>query len=148
MEKRIWSKPEMHEFAFAANEYVSTCYSGNCDIEAGAVKPKDTWGETVLTWWYKIFFAWDDKNSDNKVDYFDGEIGGVINDDNNPCNEPFNLEGRYQKVASPDILYYEGLFGYKPETDITAETVWTTAYHFRGSGTTHLCSNLRESGKS
>ncbi|MGN0774997.1 MAG: hypothetical protein ACI4MP_14525 [Candidatus Ventricola sp.] len=25
MEKRIWSKPEMNEFAFAANEYVAGC---------------------------------------------------------------------------------------------------------------------------
>ena len=158
MEKRIWSKPEMHEFAFAANEYVSTCYSGNCDIKAGAVKPKDTmWlpivGEQVLSWWYKIFFAWDDKNNDNKVDYFDGEIGGVINDDNDPCNAPFNLEGRYQKVASPDILYYEYFNGYKPETEITNETVWETAYHFESGShwydkNTHLCSVLNESGKS
>lgn len=25
MEKKIWSKPEMNEFAFAANEYVAAC---------------------------------------------------------------------------------------------------------------------------
>ena len=25
MEKRIWTKPEMNEFAFAANEYVAAC---------------------------------------------------------------------------------------------------------------------------
>lgn len=30
MEKRIWTKPEMNEFAFAANEYVAACGdSGN-----------------------------------------------------------------------------------------------------------------------
>lgn len=29
MEKRIWSKPEMNEFAFAANEYVAACGDEN-----------------------------------------------------------------------------------------------------------------------
>ena len=33
MEKRIWSKPEMHEFAFAANEYVAAA----CGPDAGGV---------------------------------------------------------------------------------------------------------------
>ena len=38
MEKRIWSKPEMHEFAFAANEYVAACgdrksYKFECNAE-------------------------------------------------------------------------------------------------------------------
>lgn len=44
MEKRIWSKPEMHEFAFAANEYVATScgdngkkYLFNCNAPAGAL---------------------------------------------------------------------------------------------------------------
>lgn len=43
MEKKIWSKPEMHEFAFAANEYVaSSCgdsgknYLFTCDAGGGA----------------------------------------------------------------------------------------------------------------
>ena len=42
MEKRIWSKPEMNEFAFAANEYVAACgdsgttYLFKCD--AGLVE--------------------------------------------------------------------------------------------------------------
>ena len=41
MEKRIWSKPEMHEFAFAANEYVAACgdehkkYLFTCDAGGG-----------------------------------------------------------------------------------------------------------------
>lgn len=39
MEKRIWSKPEMNEFAFAANEYVAACgpsgqtYKFECNAE-------------------------------------------------------------------------------------------------------------------
>lgn len=45
MEKRIWSKPEMHEFAFAANEYVAsacgggTTYKFKCD--AGLVEKEN-----------------------------------------------------------------------------------------------------------
>lgn len=35
MEKRIWSKPEMNEFAFAANEYVAACWKINCNVELG-----------------------------------------------------------------------------------------------------------------
>lgn len=35
MEKRIWSKPEMHEFAFAANEYVAACWKINCNVPYG-----------------------------------------------------------------------------------------------------------------
>ena len=35
MEKRIWSKPEMNEFAFAANEYVAACWKINCNVEWG-----------------------------------------------------------------------------------------------------------------
>lgn len=41
MEKKIWSKPEMNEFAFAANEYVAACgdsgtvYKFTCDAGGG-----------------------------------------------------------------------------------------------------------------
>ncbi len=43
MEKRIWSKPEMNEFVFAANEYVAACGDQNrvykfiCDALAGTL---------------------------------------------------------------------------------------------------------------
>lgn len=43
MEKKIWSKPEMNEFAFAANEYVAACgdenkiYNFDCNAPAGWV---------------------------------------------------------------------------------------------------------------
>ena len=35
MEKRIWSKPEMNEFAFAANEYVAACWKIKCNVPFG-----------------------------------------------------------------------------------------------------------------
>ena len=50
MEKKIWSKPEMNEFAFAANEYVAACgdsgtnYLFTCD--AGGGKYGRVWMET------------------------------------------------------------------------------------------------------
>lgn len=43
MEKMMWTKPEMNEFAFAANEYVAGCgdqnwaYDFNCNAPAGWV---------------------------------------------------------------------------------------------------------------
>lgn len=51
MEKKIWNKPEMNEFAFAANEYVATsCGSGmtykfKCD--AGLVEKDNPWYEIL-----------------------------------------------------------------------------------------------------
>lgn len=48
MEKLIWTKPEMNEFAFAANEYVAACgdvgknYLFTCDAGGGA------WGNVWL----------------------------------------------------------------------------------------------------
>lgn len=42
MEKKIWSKPEMNEFAFAANEYVAACgdgrkYEFECNAPGGTL---------------------------------------------------------------------------------------------------------------
>ena len=53
MEKRIWSKPEMHEFAFAANEYVAACGDENrvfkfiCDAAAGVLFYYKNWAVQV-----------------------------------------------------------------------------------------------------
>ena len=65
MEKRIWSKPEMNEFVFAANEYVATsCGDGGttdkftCDAGEGTAThvgygslrdPKSCWCGTIHT---------------------------------------------------------------------------------------------------
>lgn len=50
MEKRIWSKPEMNEFAFAANEYVAACGDSGTDYlftcDAGGGKYGYVWMET------------------------------------------------------------------------------------------------------
>lgn len=52
MEKKIWSKPEMHEFAFAANEYVATsCGDGttyNFKCDAGLVEKENP---NYIPWW-------------------------------------------------------------------------------------------------
>ena len=49
MEKRIWSKPEMNEFAFAANEYVAACGDGGTNYlftcDAGGGKDGYVWLE-------------------------------------------------------------------------------------------------------
>lgn len=149
MEKRIWSKPEMHEFAFAANEYVSTCYSGKCDTRAGWIRlgfPEGIWaGAKDL---YKLFFSWID-TGDSVVQKSEVDLTKVVNDYNIPCNENFNEKGSYQSVASPDTLFYRDDNNvWKSVDEITDDTEWTKAYHFEGHGTTHLCGNLKESGKS
>lgn len=50
MEKKIWSKPEMNEFAFAANEYVAACGDKGQNIlftcDAGGGKYGRVWMET------------------------------------------------------------------------------------------------------
>lgn len=161
MEKRIWSKPEMHEFAFAANEYVSTCYSGMCDTSAGAT------GKTIdITWkdWFgvvhtatrnlfKLFFAWND-TGDGVVQSSEVDLNNIVNMDNTPCDKPFNLEGSFKYVASPDTFFYrdEG-YAWKSVDEITTDTKWEKAYHFESGSywfdkNTHLCSVLNESGKS
>ena len=54
----MWSKPEMNEFAFAANEYVAACGDENkvfkfiCDAKEGLLyywkKKTDIWGLDTL----------------------------------------------------------------------------------------------------
>ena len=54
MEKKIWSKPEMNEFAFAANEYVAACGDQNsvfkfvCDAVAGPLYYYKNWLVSVV----------------------------------------------------------------------------------------------------
>lgn len=54
MEKKIWSKPEMHEFVFAANEYVAACGDQNrvfkfvCDAVAGPLYYYKNWLVSVV----------------------------------------------------------------------------------------------------
>lgn len=63
MEKRIWSKPEMNEFVFAANEYVAAAcgdggktYKFKCDGESGGIF------DGGKVYWYKDLDA--EKNPD------------------------------------------------------------------------------------
>ena len=159
MEKRIWSKPEMNEFAFAANEYVSTCYYGFCDIDAGKTGEKieieikipeiGTIGK-IKRDLYKLFFAWND-TGDGEVQSNEVDLNNIVNGRNQACNEPFNAEGSYVNVATPDTLFYQDpndWNAWKSVNEITDNTEWTKAYHFEGSGSTHLCKTLNESGKS
>lgn len=162
MEKRIWSKPEMNEFAFAANEYVSTCYSGRCDISAGKTGKTIDIGEwedkhgvvhKITRNLFKLFFAWND-TGDNIVQSSEVDLNNIVNMDNTPCDEPFNLDGTFKYVASPDTLFYrDESYAWKSVDEITEETEWQSAYHFESGDkwynkTTHLCSVLNESGKS
>ena len=94
MEKRIWSKPEMHEFAFAANEYVATsCGDGKkynfvCTAERGDLFywKKQEWkgifnGGFVNTDWTNNDGIVDGKVDPNKVGKA-SHLGGY-----KPCKE-------------------------------------------------------------
>lgn len=153
MEKRMWVQPELNEVTFAADNYcASGCYYGKCDIDAGHVS--NGWINDKLEFLYRIFFAWNDTSGDGVVQNDEVDLNNIVNMSNEACGEEFNLQGSYQKVVTPDTLFYrEGLGGpWKPQNAITDNTVWQSAYHFEsGSGwnhSTHLCSNLQESSAS
>lgn len=68
MEKRIWSKPEMNEFAFAANEYVAACGDGGTNYlftcDAGGGKSGQVWLETNGVDDCQTQGHWDSSNSE------------------------------------------------------------------------------------
>lgn len=73
MEKKIWSKPEMNEFAFAANEYVAACgdqnrvYMFECDAKGGWLYYyKNLLVEWVDGAWNKLT-DWSAKDDDKKL---------------------------------------------------------------------------------
>ena len=60
MEKKIWSKPEMNEFAFAANEYVAACgdtknwfFKFVCNL--GKIDLKDYGIDFQFNWKFDIY---------------------------------------------------------------------------------------------
>ena len=176
MEKMIWEKPEMNDIAFGASEYVATCYAGVCDIDAGKTGDKITVEDDYYEreFWelqgewkfgnvekdlYRLFFAWNDSGEkDGIVQWAEVDMTDVVNDGNTACDKPFNAEGDFRYVASPDTFFYQdthknGGYTWKPVTEINSATKWTSAYHFYSGETfwdrnTHLCSVLNESGKS
>lgn len=67
MEKRIWTKPEMKEVLFTADEYVAACWKINCNVESGfgfidndGDKLWNKLIDTLLTPWTKKW-DWEEK---------------------------------------------------------------------------------------
>ena len=77
MDKMMWSKPEMNEFAFAANEYVASCGDNGQNIlftcDAGGGAYGYVWTETTGDDWDNL------KNGqglDTKRSYLGGPVDG------------------------------------------------------------------------
>lgn len=81
MEKKIWSKPEMNEFVFAANEYVAACGDNGSDY---LFKCDASWG--ILHYFKNLLVSKDAAEPDwDTVDYRqagDTEIGPYL-----PCGK-------------------------------------------------------------
>ena len=88
MEKRIWSKPEMNEFAFAANEYVAACANGKsykfeCDAKRGPLY----WFGTMVDSVFEALRVESEKQPDFS-DYDNDKIGSSYH----PCEEEHEAE--------------------------------------------------------
>lgn len=117
MEKKIWSKPEMNEFAFAANEYVATscgdggttykftCDAGQIDKHVGVghvFNPTTCWcGEKHWLGGY------DDMHHYNVYRDNDGDFGEQVGLGYHPCGETH--EATVGKNESFGDVFFAGL---------------------------------------
>ena len=156
MEKRIWTKPEMNEFAFAANEYVAACgvmnrvYKFICDAFAGNLyywkKTEEQWVwdgflqghyETVNTDW---------TNNDGKVDgKVDSSLWGDASyiGDYHPCGA--------EHEASVYDDFFDGFVDYNKNgkfDDGEGVIVWRGPNGNNGHATKKLDMNTWETAKS
>ena len=114
MEKRIWSKPEMHEFAFAANEYVATsCGDGKnylfkCDAGGGALghvwletngvddcQTEDKWNQTGPFPWDREYEYYADRSLG---DYY------ACGTEHETKNQNEFLNGWYRKFGTSEFI--------------------------------------------
>lgn len=109
MEKRIWTKPEMNEFAFAANEYVAAA----CGPDAGGV----VYGFECNAGGGVSGELW---NHDKTENYTDGwkhdELGNSVYDSYHACGE--------KHEASSQDEFVKGWF----QTGSGQSKVWTEVY--------------------
>ena len=104
MEKMMWTKPEMNEFAFAANEYVAACgditsriYNFICNATAG-------------------FLYYYDRDNNNKQE----DLGFYY-----PCKETHKVE--VEVGSGEELPFYEGFVDYngnEKENDNEHVAVW------------------------
>lgn len=127
MEKRVWAKPEMQEFAFAANQYVAACgdngrsYWFECD--AGGGKSGELW------------------DYNRQESFTDGrlhdELGNSRYDSYHACNDTHE--------ASSQDEFVKGWF----QTGRGSNSVWTEVYiwfenlHWWNQYDIHATTNLK-----
>ena len=144
MEKRIWSKPEMNEFAFAANEYVAACGDENkvfkfiCDAKEGLLyywkKKTDILGLDTL-WTRK------DGVVDGKPNGYVGSADWI--GDYHPCGA--------EHEASVNDDFYDGFVDYNNNyqyDDGEGVIVWRGPDGNNGHATTNLDMNSWTTAKS
>lgn len=150
MEKMIWIKPEMNEFAFAANEYVAACgdqnrkYLFNCDALAGALYVFGNWVSGI------VFDRWNGfKVSTTDVPDFSDYDSREIGSNYHPCSK------KHEADTTSD--FYWGFVDYNKDGKYTAsdnkdedETVivWRGDYGLNGHATKNLNMNTWETAKS
>ena len=111
MEKRIWSKPEMNEFAFAANEYVAAA----CGPDAGGV----VYGFECNAGGGVSGELWNYDKTENYTDYkYHDELGNSRYDSYHACGEKHEASSQDEFVRG--WFQTGGSWG-KP-------TVWTEVY--------------------
>lgn len=109
MEKKIWSKPEMNEFAFAANEYVASA----CGPDAGGV----VYGFECNAGGGVSGELWNHDKTENYTDgRFHDELGYNRYDDYHACGE--------KHEASSQDEFVKGWF----QTGEGQSTAWMEVY--------------------
>ena len=149
MEKRIWSKPEMHEFAFAANEYVAACGDQNkvykfvCDAAEGILN----FYNDILGFGKKPGFDYDENGDlikpNNWNDYYSTQLGSY-----HPC------DSKHEASVTDD--FYWGFVDYNnngkhdSSDDEKDETVivWLGEWGNFGHATKNLNTKTWETAKS
>lgn len=99
MEKMIWTRPEMNEFAFAANEYVAACgdggttYKFTCDAGIEYIQHDEVYHDPIVIGGHEIIPGWTEPAWTEKVrpsyDVYrddDGEFGELIGSGYRPCD--------------------------------------------------------------
>ena len=124
MEKRIWSKPEMNEFAFAANEYVAACGDENKKylFECNAGREDR---------YYNVFLNGDDGMAETEDDiawaasewYSPVEnANGKVMSSYHPCLGTH--EAPVADIFKKGYMFIQGLFGFNSGKRIDV-FVWT-----------------------
>ena len=152
MEKKIWRKPEMNEFAFAANEYVAACGDQNkvykfvCDALGGNLY---YWAKRVYQGIPVLGGHWEDTEWTKQDGVVDGKVDSSLWEDATligsytPCGK--------EHEASVTDEFFDGFVDYNGNSqfdDDEAVIVWRGESGFNGHATKNLDMSTWETAKS